>query len=60
MSETNETKPGIKSTEFWLTIASNFAAILLTVSGAVDPKIGGIMMAVANGIYAITRGWVKK
>lgn len=55
-----DVKPGFKSTEFWLTMASNVAAILITVSEAVEPKVGAVLAIVANGLYAISRGFAKK
>jgi len=51
---------GMKSSEFWLTLMGNVAAVLLTVSGVVDPKVAGIMVVVSNGLYAISRGFAKK
>lgn len=53
-------KPGIKTTEFWLTVAGNVAAILLTFGEVLDPKTGSVLMAIGNGLYAISRGLAKK
>lgn len=55
-----EVKPGFKTTEFWLTIATNVAAVVSTVAGALPPEKAGILMAIANGIYAATRAFAKK
>ena len=55
-----ETTKGIKSTEFWLTITSNVAALLATISNVLDPKYGLVLATLANGLYAISRGWAKK
>lgn len=53
-------KPGWKSTEFLLTLAGNVSTILMTISGAMDPKSGAIVLAIANGLYALSRGLAKK
>lgn len=57
---TPPTKPGYKTTEFWLTIAVNVAGILATVADVVDVKTAAILLAVSNGLYAISRGQAKK
>jgi uncharacterized membrane protein HdeD (DUF308 family) len=54
-----EVKSGWKSTEFWLTLAGNVAALLTTVSGIIEPQTGGWMLAICNGLYAISRGIAK-
>lgn len=59
-TEEQHTKSGFKTTEFWLTIAGNIAAILLTVGETVSPEIGGIMIVVGNSLYALSRGISKK
>ena len=41
-------------------MAGNVAAVMTTVAGVLDPATAGIIMAVANGLYAISRGWAKK
>jgi hypothetical protein len=40
-------------------MAGNIAAVLTTISGVVDPKTGVIIIAIANGLYAISRGIAK-
>ena len=52
-------KPGIKTTEFWLTIAVNAAALISTLADALPPRYGAIMATVATGLYALARGWAK-
>jgi hypothetical protein len=54
-----ETKPGIKTTEFWLTIAVDLAALLSALAGALPPKWAGAINMVATGLYALSRGWSK-
>ena len=53
-------KAGLKTTEFWLTIATNLAAILGTVGGVLDPKVGGAMVVVSNVLYALVRTFAKR
>lgn len=55
-----EVKIGLKSSEFWLTIAGNVVGIIAAVAGVVDPKTAGVLMAIVNGFYAISRGVAKK
>ena len=54
------TKPGYKTTEFWLTIAANVAAILAAVADVLPPDKAALVLAVSNGIYAVSRGMAKK
>jgi hypothetical protein len=51
--------PGYKTTEFWLTIASNLAALISTIAGTLPPKYGIPLMAGANALYSISRGLAK-
>lgn len=53
-------KPGYKTTEFWLTMGSNVAAILTTLAGVVPPKWSAIFLIAANGLYALSRGLAKQ
>jgi len=52
-------KAGIKTTEFWLTIATNLGALLATLAEALDGKTAAVIAVVANGLYALSRGWAK-
>jgi len=54
------TKPGYRTTEFWLTLVSNVASVLAMVSGVLPPKYGVPVMAVSNMLYAILRTLVKE
>lgn len=54
-----EKKSGIKTTEFWLTLGMNVAAVLATVSEVLPPKWAMMFATVSNGIYAISRGVSK-
>jgi len=57
-----ETKPGVKTTEFWVSI---FTAgyMFLNTTGAIDqiPKTwSGIAMAIVSALYAVSRGQAKQ
>ena len=54
-----ETKPAVKTTEFWLTIAVNLASLLSAIAGALPPRYAGIVSTVVTGLYALGRGWAK-
>lgn len=56
-----ETKPGIFTTELWLTLVINFIMFLnmIEVWTLVPDKWAGIIMAVVSGLYTISRGWAK-
>lgn len=60
MAEEQKVRPGYKSTEFLLTLAGNVAAILATIGGVLEPHYSAIIMAVSNGLYALSRGFAKK
>lgn len=52
-------KPGYKTTEFWLAIATNVAAIGGMVADALPPKYGVPVMAAVNAVYAVARAYTK-
>ena len=54
-----ETKPGWKSTEFWMTVGFHFSAVLLVVLGLFDAPWAISTMGVVQYIYTYTRGRVK-
>lgn len=63
--QTVDTKPGIRTTEFWLTIAAGVAGIGLTVWGAVSDNtealiIGGSLLTISFPAYTFTRGLSKR
>jgi len=55
-----ETKQFWKTSEFWLTVATNAANILLYLSGVIDGKWAGILATVSNALYAVSRGIAKQ
>lgn len=52
-------KPGYLTTEFWLTVAVNAAALCSTLASALPQRYGALMATVATGLYALSRGWAK-
>ena len=50
---------GFRSTEFWLTVAVNLAALISALASALPPELAGIMATIATGLYALARGWAK-
>lgn len=52
-------KPGIHTTEFWLTIAVDAGAVLAAVADQLPPKWATIAATVSTGLYALARGWAK-
>jgi hypothetical protein len=55
-----ETKPALKSTEFWAMLAVNLASLLSALAGALPPKWAGLVSTVVTGLYAIGRGLAKQ
>jgi len=67
----NTSKPGLKTTEFWITIGTQFIGILAAMGtftpaqatqavAMVEPTVGLIMMVVSAIGYAVSRGIAKK
>lgn len=52
-------KPGYKTTEFWLTLATQVGALVSTVSDNLPPKYAAIAATVAAVGYALSRGLAK-
>ena len=55
-----ETKPGVRTTEFWLAVATNVVAVVSMVAQVLPPKYGVPIMAGINGLYAIMRALTKQ
>lgn len=55
----NGIKPGYRTTEFWMTVATNLIAIIGTLKGVIPEDKAAIALAIANGVYAIARSLVK-
>lgn len=67
----NNTKPGYKTTEFWVALATGVTGILATLgvitpeaaqgtSGAVGQIAGGVLAGLAALGYGVSRGLAKK
>jgi len=55
-----ETKPGYKTTEFWLTLATVVGTFIASLSDALPPRYAALASTVATGLYAIGRGNAKQ
>ena len=55
-----ETKPAIRTTEFWLTILGNLAAIVLQVAGVLPAEYAIPAQIAGNAVYALSRGLAKQ
>jgi len=53
-------KPGIKTTEFWLTLSVSVTAFSVQSAQQLEGPWAFIAIALANAAYAISRGWAKK
>ena len=53
-------KPGIKTTEFWVTLLVVAAGLLEAVNGWLPAGAGVVAAAVAAGLYAASRALVKR
>ena len=54
------TKPGVQTTEFWLTLLSNAAAVVGALKGVIPPETAAIIMAVINSVYSTLRTLAKQ
>jgi len=54
------TKPGYKTTEFWLIVLSNLTTIVTALKGVISPEKSVVVLAILNGIYTILRSLVKQ
>lgn len=52
-------KPGYKTTEFLVVVATQVGVIAAAVSGALPPRYAAIASAVSTAGYAIARGLAK-
>ena len=51
-------KPGVKTSEFWLTAAAQVVAAVLIALG--HAELGAALVAVSGGTYNVSRGAAKK
>jgi hypothetical protein len=54
------TKPGVKTTEFWLTLATSLFGAGGMLTGVIPEQVGAIIMAVVTAIYSISRALAKQ
>lgn len=59
ISKQNVTKPGFKTTEFWLTMAAYVLSIIMYAKDANEIIAGGVA-AIATAGYSVSRGMCKK
>lgn len=52
-------KPGYRTTEFWLTVAFDIAAITSAIANQLPPKWATLAGAIATSIYAAARAYTK-
>jgi hypothetical protein len=52
-------KPGVRTTEFWLTLAVNAGALIASFADALPPRYAALAATVSTGLYALARGWAK-
>jgi hypothetical protein len=59
---TSETRPGAKTTEFWVTLFTNALGVFELVFGGLNVDNENVMIALAviNGLYAASRGIAKQ
>lgn len=55
-----ETKPGYKTTEFWITVTAGAASMIGGVVGILPPEWAVIAGALSAGLYTISRGLAKQ
>lgn len=52
-------KPGIKTTEFWTTIATNVGIVSAAMAGVLSPRYAAVASAVSVAAYNVARGLAK-
>jgi len=53
-------KPGIRTTEFWVTAIVIAGSALDALAGSLPDRYAGVAAAVASGLYALSRGLAKR
>jgi len=59
MPETTS-KPGVQTTEFWLTIVTALTALVGSLKGVIPEQTAAIIGAVLTSIYTVARTVAKK
>jgi hypothetical protein len=53
------TKPGYKTTEFWVALLVIVGSFLSTLAGSLPDRYAALASSVAGGLYALSRGLAK-
>ena|SRR3990167_1947814 len=53
-------KPGYKTSEFYIGLASDLGALLAAAAGAVSPETSAILITASRVAYAVSRGLAKQ
>ena len=59
IAKSNAVKPGWKTTEFWVTILTQFSIVGGAIAGALPPKEAALLAAFSQAAYTIARGIAK-
>lgn len=52
-------KPGIKSSEFYISIAAGLVSVLLAALGMVDAEWAAVSVTILGTVYTLIRGGLK-
>jgi len=52
-------RPGYRTTEFWLVVATSLGAVISAAADWLPPRYAALAAAAASGLYAIGRGLSK-
>lgn len=55
-----ETKPGIKTTEFWVSVLAGAGSVIAAFANAIPPRYAVFASAASAGLYAVGRGLAKQ
>jgi len=53
-------KPGIKTSEFWITIAVGIGAVVMNALGQIDGTTATAAATIVGALYSVARGLTKK
>lgn len=53
------TKPGWKTTEFWLTVVTTALSVFSPFAAAIGPKTAALIGAASTAVYTAGRAYVK-
>lgn len=58
-NENITTTAGLKTTEFWLVLSANIAAVALAMFAEADGSTAAIVVTILTGVYALLRSAIK-